>query len=48
MPFHFCWDEAQVLLMSMPFLGFGLMWIRSKLPAKKCCNHEHGANQKHV
>jgi len=41
MPFHFCWDEAQVLLMSMPFVGFSLVWLRSKFPKKTHAHKDH-------
>jgi hypothetical protein len=51
MPFHICWDEIQIFLLGVPFLGFGLAWLRSKLPARKpaCpCEHEHEHDQEHV
>lgn len=34
---HFCSDELYAILMAVPFLGFFVAWLRSKLHHK----HEH-------
>jgi hypothetical protein len=52
MPFHFCWDEAQAILMALPFVGAGVLclrnywhklWHRNVSPkADGCCKkHDH-------
>lgn len=45
---HFCWDELQVILFGLPFLGMILLWMRStfnrlskKLSRESECCHEH-------
>lgn len=48
---HICWDEIQFFFLGLPFIGFGLTWLRSKLPSRKAacpCPHEHENDQKHA
>lgn len=40
MPFHFCWNEAQLLLFGVPFVGYGWVWLRSKL-RRRTSAHNH-------
>ena len=32
---HFCADEAYVIASSIPFIGYGIRWIKMKLTRKK-------------
>lgn len=50
MPFHICWDEIQIFLWGVPFVGFGLMWLRTKLSfrRKPACPCEHDHEQEHA
>jgi len=53
MPFHFCWDEAQAILMAIPFMGalvfcaknvWHRLWHKGSSNSDGCCtehNHEH-------
>lgn len=50
---HFCWDELQIILISLPFLGMTWLWIRNSvglLMGKKvplinsCCEHNHAVS----
>lgn len=46
---HICWDEISMFVMGLPFLGFGLTWLRSKLPSRKsACPCEHAHDEEHA
>lgn len=40
MPFHFCADEARMLLLAVPFAAAGFSYLRNRWLAsrKGCCN----------
>lgn len=45
---HFCWDEIYMITMGVPFIGYGLLWLRSKLPTRKSsCPCEHESEHEH-
>lgn len=44
---HICWDEIQIFLFGLPFIGFGLTWLRLKFSRRKAtCDHASG--EKHA
>lgn len=46
---HICWDEIQIFLFSLPFIGLGLTYLRSKFArAKKSCPCDHEHDQEHA
>ena len=36
---HFCYQEAAVILLALPVIGWALRWLRSKLPGQQRCTH---------
>lgn len=41
---HICMDEIMMVMAGVPFIGFGVQWLRAKFSRKgpdECCDHPH-------